>query len=184
MEEEKKESQVKPTVKKRDIKLQEIKEKKKNNPNKMTQGLANSFSTRVIEKDDGAQIVSFVNQEIVRHNAYKRTKKGQQEEKVMKAIEKFEATELPLLDQENIFDVRFNASRITLIIQKMVTEMLKNGTHADSLAVPQILVLTPDTQVVVDVCKELKTLYAEPTATGVEIKIQKLFSKHISIEEH
>ena len=57
-------------------------------------------------------------------------------EKVIAAIDKFEATGLPMLDQENIFDVRFNASRITLIIQKMVTEMLKNGTHADSLAVP------------------------------------------------
>lgn len=134
MEEEKKE-QVK-TVKKRDLKLQEIKEKKKNNPNKQTQGLSNSFATRVIEKDDAAQIVSFVNQEVVRHNAYRKTKKGQQEEKVIKAIEKFEATGLPMLDQENIFDVRFNASRITLVIQKMVTEMLKNGTHADSLAVP------------------------------------------------
>jgi hypothetical protein len=36
----------------------------------------------------------------------------------------------------------------------------------------------------VDVCKELKTLYSEPLPSGVEIKIQKLFSKHISIEEH
>jgi hypothetical protein len=133
MEEEKKE-EVK-TVKKRDLKLQEIKEKKKNNP-KVSSGLANSFAARVIEKDDGAQIVSFINEEIVRHNAYRKTKKGQQEEKVIAAIDKFEATGVPMLDQENIFDVRFNASRITLIIQKMVTEMLKNGTHADSLAVP------------------------------------------------
>jgi hypothetical protein len=34
----------------------------------------------------------------------------------MKAIEKFEASEVPLLTQENIFDVRFNAARITLVI--------------------------------------------------------------------
>jgi hypothetical protein len=74
MEEEKKE-EVK-TVKKRDLKLQEIKEKKKNNP-KVSSGLSNSFAARVIEKDDAAQIVSFINQEVVRHNAYRKTKKGQ-----------------------------------------------------------------------------------------------------------
>jgi hypothetical protein len=37
---------------------------------------------------------------------------------------------------------------------------------------------------VVDVCKELKALYAEPHSSGIEVKIQKLFSKHISVEEH
>ena len=36
----------------------------------------------------------------------------------------------------------------------------------------------------VDVCKELKALYAEPHSSGIEVKIQKLFSKHISVEEH
>ena len=46
------------------------------------------------------------------------------------------------------------------------------------------MVLTPDTQVVVDVCKELKAKFSEKSYKGAEIRIQKLFSKHITVEEH
>lgn len=47
------------------------------------------------------------------------------------------------------------------------------------------MVLTPDTQVVVDVFKSLKAKYAD-SAKGkgkIEVRVQKLFSKHISVEE-
>jgi len=45
-------------------------------------------------------------------------------------------------------------------------------------------VLTPDTQVVVDVVKELKAKFSEERdAQGYEVRVQKLFSKHISVEE-
>lgn len=36
----------------------------------------------------------------------------------------------------------------------------------------------------VDVCKELKNKFGEESHNGVVVRIQKLFSKHISIEEH
>lgn len=89
----------------------------------------------------------------------------------MKAIDKFEAEGVTMVESENISDRDAKVGTLTDVIVKMANEMIKNGTHGDSLAVPQILVLTPDTQVVVDVCKELKNKFAEPTKEGLEVKI-------------
>lgn len=62
----------------------------------------------------------------------------------------------------------------------MIGELKEQGTYSESMGVPQIMVLTPDTQVVVDVVKGLKAKYTEEK----EVRVIKLFSKHISIEEH
>lgn len=43
--------------------------------------------------------------------------------------------------------------------------------------------LTPDTQVVVDNFKALKDKLSS-NKSGIEVRLQKLFSKHISVEEH
>ena len=116
MEEEKK--QVGP--KKRDIKLQELKQKKKDNPKKQNKGMASSFAGRVTEKSDQSQIVEFINQEQIRHNAYKRTKKGTQEEKIMKAIEKFEGSGVqPMVDSENISERYEKVEKLSDVIEKM-----------------------------------------------------------------
>jgi hypothetical protein len=45
------------------------------------------------------------------------------------------------------------------------------------------MVITPETQVVVNVYKELKALFTKKVKGGVEVRIQKLFSKHITVEE-
>lgn len=49
--------------------------------------------------------------------------------------------------------------------------------------VPHIIVLTPDTQVVVDNFKALKDKLSS-NKNGIEVRLQKLFSKHITVEEH
>jgi hypothetical protein len=51
---------------------------------------------------------------------------------------------------------------------------------------PHIIVLTPDTQIVVDNYKALMEKFSKKTAASgdIEVRLQKLFSKHISIEEH
>jgi U3-containing 90S pre-ribosomal complex subunit len=90
-----------------------------------------------------------------------------------------------MVDEENISEYQPGKS-IVEVVTEMINQMQKDGTHGDSLGVPQIMVLTPDTQVVVDVVKDLKAKFAEKKDSegGVQVKIQKLFSKHISIEEH
>ena len=61
--------------------------------------------------------------------------------------------------------------------------MKESGTFVETLNIPQIIVLTPDTQVVVDLFKDLKASY-EGAKTKIQVRVQKLFSKHITIEEH
>lgn len=64
----------------------------------------------------------------------------------MQAIEKFEKSGVEhMVDSENISERYEKVEKLTDVIEKMAKEMMKNGTHADSLAVPQIMVLTPDT---------------------------------------
>ena len=57
---------------------------------------------RVADKTDSASVAQYINQEIVRHTSYTKTKKGQQDEAVIKAIRKFEKKESPLVDETNI----------------------------------------------------------------------------------
>lgn len=57
---------------------------------------------RVTDKSDKGQIVAYLNQEMVRHIAFTKTKKGDQDPKVMDSIEKFEGKELQMVDENNI----------------------------------------------------------------------------------
>ena len=81
MEEQKKVEKAK----KRDLKLQALKEKKKGKDN------LRLFMHKVADKTDPSQVEAFINEEIIRHTSYTKMKKGTQDPKVMRAIEKFEA---------------------------------------------------------------------------------------------
>ena len=106
MEEEKQaiEKKAKPertpeAQRKREIKLQGLKDKKKQGGPK---SLPNIFSSRVTDKGDAEQVSEYLNAEMVRHCAYKRTKKGDQEPVVMAAIQKYEEAGEPIVSEENI----------------------------------------------------------------------------------
>ena len=60
------------------------------------------FSGRVTDKGDANQVAEYLNTEMIRHCAYKRTKKGDQDPVVMSAIEKFEKTGETIVNEENI----------------------------------------------------------------------------------
>ena len=48
------------------------------------------------------------------------------------------------------------------VVNERVQELKADGTFIENnLSVPQIIVLTPDTQVVVDVVKDLKAKFSE-----------------------
>jgi hypothetical protein len=66
MEEEKKVEKAK----KRDLKLQALKEKKKGKDNMRL------FMHRVADKSDPAQVEAFINEEVMRHVSYSKMKKG------------------------------------------------------------------------------------------------------------
>jgi len=75
--------------------------------------LPNIFSNRVTEKQDVGQIVEYLKAEMVRHCAYKKTKKGgEEEEPVRKAIEKFEASGESIVTEENIVTVEKGKSLV------------------------------------------------------------------------
>jgi hypothetical protein len=77
----------------------------------------------------------------------------------LRAIEKFEAKQTPLVDESVIGDNKEGS--ITQKVIKLVHAVKAGGHSADKLSVPHILVITPDTYVVVDVCKELKAKFAD-----------------------
>ena len=135
------------------------------------------FKDRVPDKKDKEALASYLNQEIERHIAYTRVKKGA-DEAVLKAFDKFETLQEPL----------FTADRLEIAITDLLTTakawsqtLQKEGVCAKKLCIPQVMVITPDTQVVVDTFKALKEQLK--STQKVEIKVQKLFAKHISIDE-
>ena len=74
--------QSKPIKKDKKEKFQQLKEKNKQR--------ASLFNDRVKDKSDLEAVAAFLNQEIVRHLAYSKVKKGV-DDRMMKAFDKFEA---------------------------------------------------------------------------------------------
>ena len=66
--------------------------------------------------------------------------------------------------------------------KKMINALRLDQVFANSLNIPQILIVTPDTQGVVDMYKELKHL--QNVKNPIMVRVQKLFAKHITVEEH
>ena len=109
MEEEKKEEVKNPqqvkqpksaeAIRKRDQKFAELKDKKKQGGPKLP---PNIFSTRMKDKGNAAQVSEYLNAEMVRHCAYKKTKKGDQDAAVMYAIDKFEKSGETIVTDGNI----------------------------------------------------------------------------------
>jgi hypothetical protein len=99
----------------------------------------------VTDKGDAAEVASYLKAELVRHCAYKRTKKGEQDVAVMTAIEKYEKSGEDIVTEENIGEYSEGKFLVDTVIEKI--EALKaNGTFTENnLCVPQIIVLTPDT---------------------------------------
>ena len=154
--------------------FKKLKDKKKQTNSKL-------FVHRVTDKLNKEQVTQYLNEEIKRHISYQQTKKDLNE-KVVKAIQKIEKYELQLFEQDSIHT---GQQSIVESIVGLVRQFKKDAVYSDSLHIPNILVLTPDTYVVVDLVKELKQkLYSDDSKIEVQVKIQKLFSKHISIEEH
>ena len=143
MEEEKKEEVKKPqqvkqpksaeAIRKRDQKFAELKDKKKQGGPKLPPNL---FSTRVTDKGDAAQVTEYLNAEMVRHCAYKKTKKGDQDAAVIYAIEKFEKSGETIVNEGNSGVYLEGKSLVETIIAK-IKAMKEKGSFADNnLCVP------------------------------------------------
>ncbi|CDW89361.1 UNKNOWN [Stylonychia lemnae] len=154
--------------------FQQMKEKKKTK--------FQLFKDRVTDKGDVQQVADYLNAEILRHIAYTRVKKSN-DEKVISAIDKFESKDTPeLFNQENV-DQFHEGRSIAETSKRLVQELRKLKIFSEKLNNPQIMILTPDTQVVVDLYKELKNIYQADTHP-IKVRVQKLFAKHITVEEH
>ena len=89
----------------------------------------------------------------------------------MRAIEKFEAKQTPLVDSSAIGVCTEGKEKdLTFKTIKLVNELRVAGVSGDKLSTPHVIVLTPDTQVVVDVCKALKAKFAE-NRKGPEVRV-------------
>lgn len=137
---------------------------------------------RVNDKGDPEQVSIFINEEIKRHTSYTKTKKGTQDEKVMRAIEKFEGKDTTLIDESNVL-APVDDVVLPEQIANLIKDLLEQKLFAQTFHIPHIIVMTSDTQQVVDLCKVLKEKFAKEK-NGIEVKVQKLFSKHITVEEH
>lgn len=94
-----------------------MKEKKKQ------KGGSTLFMHRVSDKGDAEEVSTFINQEIVRHVSYTKTKKGVQDPKVIRSIEKFEAKETTLVDESNVLspvDSQTLTQQILTLIQDLL----------------------------------------------------------------
>eukprot|EP00347_Sterkiella_histriomuscorum_P013829 403363206 len=159
---------------KKKLKFQQMKDKKKQ--------ISLLFKDRVPDRTDSDSLASYMNSEIVRHIAYSRVKKNM-DEKVMRAMDKFEKKQENLFDLDNV-DQTLIKSTIATTIYKLVDNLRVQDVKVKSLGIPQIMIITPDTQKVVDVYQELKTTYANDKKGTIPVRVSKLFAKHISIEDH
>jgi hypothetical protein len=120
-------------IRKRDQKFAELKDKKKQGGPKLPPNL---FSTRVTDKGDAPQVSAYLNAEMVRHCAYKKTKKDDQDAAVIYAIDKFEKSGETIVTEGNVGEYFEGKSLVETVIAK-IKAMKENGSFADNnLCVP------------------------------------------------
>ena len=69
-------------------------------------------------------------------------------------------------------------------VEKLVEALVKKSVTTETFNTPQLLVLTQDTLVVTALYKALRDKYKEPLKSGAQVRVWKLFARHIPLKEH